>query len=293
MLQEKSASGTFFSEASPLPGHSIETISDVERALNEEAITEENISLPRSLRFAIEGLRAQKNPGKHIVRSNALLRWSGLAEARLQLKSFERAGYTHCKLKIPSQGWEDRLDLMEEFPGICFRLDANLGLGPRGLENILHALASRNLFTRVDYLEEPFAGVWEQRAFRNGPLSLAADESAPTAAIALGLLEAVNPPTVFVIKPTVAGGLYSLTPFLERITAANKRFVFTSALETEAGRRSILSFLSVQRSEVCGLATGFLFRDNFLSDSYAWSSIPAPEAQELAFLNSLGWKECR
>ncbi|MGZ3651703.1 MAG: hypothetical protein ACXVB9_13795 [Bdellovibrionota bacterium] len=291
--------GEFYSEASPLPGHSTDSLKDVIEAfqtkpaaqLLEEAASGRGI-LPPSLRFALEGLVAQRSPGTHVVRSNALLRWKNLKESSVQLGQFERAGYSVCKVKIPARGWEPILDLLDAFPAFTFRLDANLAIKPEILEALISSLERRKLLSRVEYLEEPFAGVWDLEAFRGSPLALAADESAPGASAAMALFDKKNPPSVFIVKPTVAGGLFSLQEFLDTLGAAGKKFVFTSTLECEAGRRSILAFLSRHSHETSGLSTGHLFLANFLGDQAEWKCIPETSAAEKNYLAGLDWQDC-
>jgi O-succinylbenzoate synthase len=291
--------GNLISEASPLPGHSIDTYEQVERSLERmpsaelfEAAAGGRGELPPSLRFALEGLAAQKNPGTNPVRSNALLRWRPLDDMATQLGQLERAGYRTVKVKVPARGWEKLLDLIDACPQFSYRLDANLNFTAAKLEELTAALARRSLLAKVEYLEEPFANVWDAEAFRGWPLALAADESAPGAQAALRLFDKVNPPSVFIVKPTVAGGLFSLDPFLATIKAAKKKAVFTSTLEGEAGRRSIIAYLSREPHEASGLSTGHLFLANFLGDQAEWRDVPAPSAAENGYLDGLPWREC-
>lgn len=291
----KSVAGEFlYAEASPLPGHSIDTLAAVEQALRRASAAQllvnspDQKDLPPSLRFALESLEPLR-PGKFPVRANALLPWEGIEKARARLEQIESAGFTHCKVKLSAQNLEFQLSLLEEFPRIRFRLDANLQLSAETLDRLIRLLGARGLLSQVDYLEEPFCGVWEMSSFRDSPLPLAADESSPGPAQALELLEAANAPSVYIVKPTVAGGLLSLNPFFGKLKAAGKRVVITSALEMEPGRRAILTLLSQNQSEVSGLATGHLFRENFLVDLPLWSEIPAPSQKEAKFLGSLAW----
>jgi O-succinylbenzoate synthase len=291
--------GELVSEASPLPGHSLDTLEQVESALKRtssaqlfETAAGGRGALPRSLRFALEGLVAQKNPGSNPVRSNALLRWKPLSDMVTQLGQLERAGYRTVKIKLPPRGWEKLLDLIEACPQFRYRLDSNLTFTASKLDELTASLEKRSLLARVEYLEEPFEGVWDLGAFRDSPIALAADESAPGAEAALRLFDKVNPPSVFIVKPTVAGGLFSLDPFLATLKAARKKAVFTSTLEGEAGRRSIIAYLSRQPSEESGLSTGHLFLANFLGDQAEWRNVPGPSAAEKSYLDALPWREC-
>lgn len=287
------------SEASPLPGHSLDTFEQVGTALERypgaellEFAAGGHGEIPASLRFALEGLVAQKNPGTNPVRSNALLRWKPLKDMQTQLGQLERAGYRHVKVKLPARKWEPLLELIESHPAFLFRLDANLTLSAPVLEKIVTALAARSLLERVEYLEEPFPNVWDLESFRGSPLALAADESAPGAEAALRLFDRKNAPSVFIVKPTVAGGLFSLSGFLSTLKAAKKKAVFTSSLEAEPGRRSIISYLSRSPQGVSGLSTGHLYLANFLGDQAEWGKVPEPSAAEKSYLETLPWREC-
>jgi L-alanine-DL-glutamate epimerase-like enolase superfamily enzyme len=249
--------------------------------------------LPPSLRFALEGLETLAKPGPQRVRSNAVLRWEGSAETRAQVESARRAGYGVCKIKIGPGDWAPLLDLLETAADLRFRLDANLSLDENSLAGLARGLESRALLNRVEYLEEPFQGAWQRESLRGLPLPLAADESAPDLAAAERLLEAPNPPAVFIVKPTVAGGLQSLDAPLARLRKTGRKVVITSALETEPGRRALLAHLSRGNAETSGLSTGHLFRDNFLADQAEWTSVPPPSELESRALAELAWKDCR
>jgi hypothetical protein len=269
-------------------------LSEVEQALanfSANDLLAGSMEPPPSLRFALEGIAAQASPGKNHVRSNALLLWENLEDARKKIQVFQEFGYRCCKLKISAENWQERISLLEEFP-IRFRLDANRSLDPRALDQMIKWLSERNLLSRVDYLEEPFPGIWQDSAFHECPLSLAADESAASLELATQALRAKNPPSVFVLKPTVMGGLASLAPFLRLLASLQKRFVFTSALEAEPGRRSLLAFLSQGQFDTCGLSTGALFQENFLLDCAEWREMPSANAAELRWLGSLSWTQC-
>lgn len=274
--------GEIFAEASPLPGHSADSIHNLLPILSTLSTSPE---LPPSLRFALEGFEAQERHGSHAVRSNALLSLQDIAPIP--------PGYEIVKIKIGSQGWEKLFGLVDRAPGIRLRLDANQAFTRPVLEALGEQILRRGLQYCVEYLEEPYPGVWNDPALRNFPVPLAADESAPNPAAAEALFRAPNAPSVFIVKPTVAGGLASLDPFVERAQAAGKKCVFTSSLESEAGRRSLIAYLSQKPREVCGLSTGHLFAENFLPDQPEWKTVPPVSAEERAYYDSLDWKACR
>jgi len=285
LLRKKSVRGFCYSEAAPLPGHSQETLDQVEKALRKHTGAP-----PPSLRFALECLEMENGP--HFpVRSNALLQWRSYPEASADLKLFREQGYTHCKIKIAASILEEIGELIEANPNFLFRLDANQSLTPNELQRFLRIIEKRRIASKIDYLEEPFAEIWHSKAFANTPIKYAADESAHSLQASTELLDSLNPPGVFIVKPAVQGGLEDLSILLDRIRMRSARAVVTSTLETEVGRRAILSFVSQRKHEVAGLSTGFLFQEKYLDDCPSWPALPTISFEEQAWLDSLSWEE--
>lgn len=286
-LLRKSQGNSFaYAEASPLPGHSLDTYADVENALAQGG----GSALP-SLNFALECLARSPMPIKQfVVRSNALVPESPPAELEEKIRLASQTGYSCCKLKISPFSVSALPTVLEKFLNMKFRLDANRSLNPTLLEALSNELESRGALGRIDYLEEPFDGIWQDKAFRKFQIPLAADESAADPKSARRLLSSSSPPSIFVIKPTVFGGFKAVASFLAELKDSGSRGVITTALETETGRRAILSYLSSEPHEVAGLSTGLLFRENYLEDQATWNSIPAISSREQAWLDSLPWK---
>ncbi len=295
LLKKSFPGGALFAEASPLLGHSADTLAQVEDSLassTAHSLLNDCVGLPPSLRFAVESFSFLATPGKYPVRSNALLRWEGREETRARLQTLIAGGYTHCKLKLSAENWEEQIRLLADFPQTKFRLDANRALSPATVEKIITHLLRASLTSRVDYFEEPFAGIWSEKSFSQSPVPFAADESVLRAENISPLLESPNSPAVFVIKPTVMGGLSSLSELAKALRNAGKRCVFTSALETEPARRALIAFLSTQPAEVAGLSTGFIFAENFLADQSTYPEAPVISPEERAHLDALSWKDC-
>lgn len=265
-------------EASPLPGHSPDSLEQVRAALEGRG--------PRTaaLEFALSCLEAPE-AGPHEVHSNCLVPWQGHEETRRQLEACLRRGFTHCKLKIGPENVADVPALIETFPRARYRLDANQSLNAELLAALLRSLEERGLLGSIDYIEEPYHGFWKQAPAHTG-VSYAADECAPTA-----LLSPRNRPAVLVLKPTVQGSLDSLAELLSKLEKMQVRPVITSSLEAEPGRRAIIRFLSRRAHEVAGLCTGSLFADNFMPDAPAFPSVPEASGHERRWLASLPWKE--
>lgn len=288
LLRRQTPAGTVHAEATPLPGHSRDTYEQVK-----EALESSNAELPPSLAFAYECLAELSNPHfAHPVRSNGLLTLGGALETTTRMRLLLEKGYSHFKVKVTPERISDLLFLLKEFPEVRYRIDANLSLNPKLLESLIASLEKEKLTKLVDYLEEPFAGVWNKKEFADGPLALAADESAPDQDAMIRLCSSANPPSVFILKPSVQGGLQTISTTIETLRSKSIRGIVTTALEVEPGRRGIISFLSRRRYEVAGLSTGFLFQDNYLADCPEWLSLPTPNSLENAWLDSLPWKEC-
>lgn len=276
-----------YAEAAPLPGHSKETFEDVARCLERG-----KDAAPPSIRFALESLEAVG--GKAFpIRSNALLQGKNEEDASAELSRFRKLGYSHCKVKLGTLSIPELTNLIDTHSTFIFRLDANQTLSPSSLDALIQNLDQRSLLDRIDYLEEPFEDIWNDSAFRNAPLAFAADESVQDGAAAGSLLNSLNPPRVMILKPSVHGSLESLSSLLDLLKVKKTRAVITSAIETEVGRRAILTFLSRQPQEVAGLSTGFLFQDSFLEDRPSWLAVPDIAPAEQAWLDSLAWRESK
>lgn len=290
--------GTIYSEASPLPGHSREEISQVEKLLQiasgmslyEAVLDDAKVAaeLPPSLRFALEGFAAQAEVPKGTVKSNALVPWNGSEITRAEILARQADGYEVVKLKIFNDSIDELLGLIGSIDGIKFRLDANRALTEEALSRLFSGLEKIGP-DRVEYLEEPLAH-WRHPILARSPIPLAADECAADPRFWRALLD--SPASVFVLKPTVAGGLSSLAKKALVLEEAGKKVVYTTAFEVEPGRRSILSFLLKQSGcNVAGVSTGSLFLENYLPDRPLWKEVPAPSTAESTWLDGLPWKE--
>jgi hypothetical protein len=119
---------------------------------------------------------------------------------------------------------------------------------------------------------------------------LAADECAADPRFWRALLP--SPASVFVLKPTIGGGLASLAEKARMLEEAGKKVVYTSTFEAEPGRRALVAFLlSLASPNVAGIATGFLFEESFMEDRPLWEKIPAISPRELTWLENLPWKK--
>jgi O-succinylbenzoate synthase len=291
-LRLESQEGTFYSEASPLPGHSWETLEAVEEALRvstTKALLEEpsNSLFPPSLRFGLEGLVLQKERAwKNPVRAAALVPWLGPEKTTAAIRGMAKRGFHTVKLKLFSHTVEETLETMRQFPETLFRLDANRALTEEALRSLFRGIEKGGV--QVEYLEEPLSH-WRHELLKNPPIPLAADECAADPQFWGALLRAGGP-AVFVLKPTVCGGLLSLARKAERLKEAGKKIVYSSSLEAEPGLRSLIHFLSLEAETDTGLATSFLFEKPYFEDLPVRDRPPQPSTEELAWLETLDWR---
>jgi O-succinylbenzoate synthase len=285
-----------YAEASPLPGHSSDSLETVIEAMDNLSAPSHAGRLPPALRFALDSFSLALRPAEHFnpVGSNALLAWQGMKATSESLARAAHAGYSVFKLKLYPENARELPEFLREqrHPGRKFRLDANRSLNQDEAADFLAQIARLGLTDAVDYIEEPYSGFWDAPVPASVPI--AADESLDSAESIFRLLDSPHSPAAFVLKPTVLGSLTELGEIMTELRSAGKRAVVTSTFESEVGRRSLIQFLAGQTNEEThGISTGFLFRENFLPDQAEFASLPAPAPAESAWLSSLVWRECR
>lgn len=306
LLRRHGSDGTVHcAEASPLPGHSSDRLEEVVQAAEhlssaafEECLQDPAAArdLPAALRYAVESISELTKGARGFlpVRSNGLAPWSaGTTPARI--RSLLESGYDVVKLKVNDEALASLPAMLGSMPGGSWklRLDGNRSLSVPVLAAFFGDLMSRDLLSRIDYLEEPLASGWAHPLLRESPVALACDESAPTPTAALELLEQRHAPQVFVLKPTVMGGLASLSNLQAQLQRAGRRTVFTTSLETEPGRRALIAYLSrTGGQEAHGLGTGFLLERNFLPDLPRYEAVPPVNAEEQKLWQALDWRGC-
>ncbi len=275
----------FYSEAAPLLGHSRESLKDVEAYLTKESASGflDGESDFASIRFASD--RIQNQAPFSGIRSNALLKSSELGELFEEYELLAQEGYQTFKIKIYPENLSLILEFLKNISGgrNKFRLDANGSLQESHWKHFLKIFPDLrpNL---IDYIEEPLAD-WNQKILREIPVPLAMDESFFKEKDRLSAL----PVSVLIAKPMTLGSLEDVKKFCQ---ATSLEVVFTSCLETEVGKRNLLSFLSELNARFdSGLNTGDLFDQNFMGDFSFYSEIPKINPQEALWLASLSWKE--
>jgi o-succinylbenzoate synthase len=298
VLRLDSPGGVLYSEASPLPGSSREELGQIEKlleiasalALYEAVLDGAPVAgdLPPALRFALEGFASQGSPTLSKVESNALVPWAGAEKTLADIQAKKAAGFRTMKLKLFDESIEEQLELMAAAPGVHFRLDGNRALSEEAVTRLFAGLEKIGP-ARVEYIEEPLSH-WRNPLLIRSPVALAADECAADPRFWKAILP--SPASVFVLKPTVAGGLFSLAEKAKTLEEAGKKVVYTSTFEAEPGRRALISFLlSLKSKNMAGVSTGFLFSESFLADQPVWEKKPALSPAESDWLENLPWRE--
>ena len=288
VLQATQGGRTVYAEASPLPGHSKETIDDVLAILATPKLGDKKIPLPASLRWGLAGLAAlAKEPAgfRRPLVSNALLSWHGVEATLSAYHRAKRAGFRSFKLKIQAARIEEQLRFLSEIAeegieaGVQARLDANASLRPAEASRLFAGL--KLLPTHfVEYVEEPIVkSDWDHGVLAQSSVALAADESAGKA----DTWTAEHAPSIAIVKPMVRGSLEG---------PEGRRAIYTSTHEAEPGRRALIALLGAAGPrEAMGLSTGYLFRENYLPDQAQWDRVPEISPEEKAWLDSLEWKD--
>ena len=288
---------TFISEASPLVGHSHDTLENTLTYLQSirTSLWQNNSDIPPALQFALEGISAQQTftteKCTNLVKSNALVPWQGPHHTAEQIFHWSQLGYETFKVKIFEEMLDSLIPELESalvrLPKALFRLDGNRSLTPSSFNLFLKKLEQSEVAKSIEYIEEPTEDFFHLES----TIPLAADESIIDIHKIYSLLD-YKTPNVFILKPTVLGGLDSLSGLIHNIQKAGKKAVITSTLETEAGRRSIIAFLLLHPlTTPVGLSTGSIFKENFLPDQAVYSTLPLESALEQEYYTTLSWRE--
>ncbi len=255
-----------WSEASPLPGFSSESLADILTA----PLSSIPASLP-SLRFALDGLRFQQAlpTSFSAVPVNALIPSGDVPSMRALAEAAIAGGFRTLKIKI-GRDIDAEIELLSTLaslhPHIKFRLDANARLSLRQATELLPRLASVN----PEYLEQPVASTEDLMALaRLSPIPIAADESVRTIDDAERLL-ADGAVKVLILKPMMIGYWSDVIRIMELSFAKNVACVITTSLESGIGRRLTAMFTSTYAPLIHahGLATGFIHDTDLLRDDH-------------------------
>jgi O-succinylbenzoate synthase len=175
--------------------------------------------------------------------------------------SFVNSGYRAVKLKVGRQSLEEDLNtvhaICEKYPELEVRIDANRSWSIKTAKKFIRA--TQNL--KLDYLEEPLRDKTElMELARNCNIPIALDET-------LREQDAEKyhrVADVRVLKPTLAGGIYTTLACIEQAIQENARCIISSSYESGVGILGLIELARQLPEEIHGLDTHKVFeRDVF------------------------------
>jgi o-succinylbenzoate synthase len=279
-----------WAEASPLPGFSSESVSDIIEASGKltESITKgENhiVGIP-SLSFAVDcilwkiGRNGEMRPSpvatlktfsptpRNIPVNTAI----GIGDKQIVLNTvnhYYNDGYRTFKFKVGiDRALEESIltSVCLKYPDISIRLDANRAWP---LETALSILADWKQFNPV-YCEEPVQGgnfddLCRIRTTTGVPV--AADESVRDIGSARRLTDG-KLVDFLILKPSLIGSISDFLHICEMAQISGIQVVVTTALESAIGRSWVYALASmIDNGLAMGLATGDLFEYDIADDS--------------------------
>ncbi len=291
----------FVVEASPLPGLSRESFSEVKHTLfNKKTFIDDflrgeitfgkirnlsNIkaldlpSIQYSLSFlalsilayrrgeTMYGLFDKKPPQQ--IQINDVIGHGSTREMKNQIKSSIEKGFRTIKIKAPHPVDElaELLTLIyKNHPEVQFRIDANQSWPISELNNNCKKLEH----LPIEYIEEPCR--WKdlseiEEIQKISSIAIALDESVSTINELKKVL-AEFPTLVLIIKPMLIGNFLEIHETISPFRSSFKQTVVTTTLESKIGRSTIALTASLFGDQQMshGLYTGHLFADDLLPD---------------------------
>lgn len=291
----------FVVEASPLPGFSRESFSEVKHTLfNQKQLIDEFLSgvltlrkirnlsnvkvldLP-SVQYALSFLSLSllafrrgktmyqlfnRNRPQRILINDVIGRGS-FQEMKNQIERSIEKGFQTIKIKAPNPVDElaELLTLIyKDHPDVRFRIDANQSWTRSEFNQNCKKL--RQL--PIEYIEEPckwknLSEIEEVQKISSIPLAL--DESISTINELKEVLEEF-PNLILIIKPMLIGNFLEIHETISSFRSSFKQIVVTTTLESKIGRSTIALTASLLGDQQMshGLYTGHLFADDLLSD---------------------------
>ncbi|MEX2456631.1 MAG: o-succinylbenzoate synthase [Balneolaceae bacterium] len=288
------------SEASPLPGFSVESLDEVQRFLIENSTSlntffetdftlddlhQKLSSLPNSpsLQFALSTLGIEiicqrrkitlsdlfDQPFNSSIQINAVIGAGSATDLANQIQSGIKDGFTVFKVKVGSELHhlpKTLSTLYKQFPDISFRLDAN---GSWPLNKVSEfSDAFKNL--PIEYIEEPANYQSDEeleKIIQKCSLPVALDESLKDIESLLHF-SSNEKIAAFVIKPQLFGSILNLFVTFQRRNHLIHKCVFTTLLESVIGRNivGLMAGLMGSSTKAHGLHTGTLFDEDIASN---------------------------
>ena len=238
-----------------------------------EVLKQAGISVPMGMENLVDLFDSPFARGEEGITINGLV-WMGTYEEMLsRLEEKLQAGFHCVKLKIGAIDFFKELDLVKRIREVYskeqveLRVDANGGFTPEDAMSRLEALAKYDIHS----IEQPIKQhQWPKMAqlCRETPLPIALDEEligVNVRSMKEALLDTIRPQYI-ILKPSLHGGIYGCTEWIELAKQRGIGSWITSALESNVGLNAIAHFAAkVYGPEVKmpqGLGTGMLFTDN-------------------------------
>ena len=238
-----------------------------------EVLKQAGISVPMGMENLVDLFDSPFARGEEGITINGLV-WMGTYEEMLsRLEEKLQAGFHCVKLKIGAIDFFKELDLVKRIREVYskeqveLRVDANGGFTPEDAMSRLEALAKYDIHS----IEQPIKQhQWPKMAqlCRETPLPIALDEEligVNVRSMKEALLDTIRPQYI-ILKPSLHGGIYGCTEWIELAKQRGIGSWITSALESKVGLNAIAHFAAkVYGPEVKmpqGLGTGMLFTDN-------------------------------
>ncbi len=279
-------------ECAPLPGLSLDNLSEIESALNKtcnlinsSGIDETDFIQYPSIGFAVEMALLDINTGgKKLLFKNMFtdgktgipingLIWMGSVEnMKNQIDDKIQSGFDVIKIKIGAIDFLDECALLEYIRSIYgeeieIRLDAN---GAFSRDTALTNIITLQQFS-IHSIEQPLpSGDWQgmSRLCQDSPIPIALDEEL----IGIhGLPEKVKllneiQPDYIILKPSLLGGFTKTQEWIQLASEHNIGWWITSALESNIGLNAIAQWTASLNSDMTqGLGTGHLYTNNISS----------------------------
>ena len=234
---------------------------------------DKGVAVPQGMEGLAELFDSAFARGEEGITINGLV-WMGTYEEMLaRLEEKLKAGFRCVKLKIGAIDFFKELDLIKRIRSVYgkeqveLRVDANGGFSPENAMSRLEALAQYDIHS----IEQPIRQhQWPKMAqlCRNTPLPIALDEEligVNVRSMKQALLDTIRPQYI-ILKPSLHGGIYGCSEWIELAKERGIDSWITSALESNIGLNAIAHFAArgygpqVQMPQ--GLGTGQLFTDN-------------------------------
>ncbi|MGB1646772.1 MAG: o-succinylbenzoate synthase [Crocinitomicaceae bacterium] len=224
------------------------------------------------LSFFSNELKAEFSAGREGISINGLI-WMGSSDEMLsQIGQKLDDGYAILKLKIGAIELFKELEILKNIRDtygkkLEIRVDANGAFGGVEVRDILYELKKYDIHS----IEQPIEkGNWKlMKALCNEAIiPIALDEEL----IGINLpekkkelLQTIRPQFI-ILKPSLHGGVYGCSEWIEMAESMNIDWWLTSALESNIGLEMIARFAAHYKPKIAqGLGTGGLFTNNFPS----------------------------